>query len=130
MRPRYYCEFCKKAGGSPSHIKRHEAGCTNRPDRVCGMCKAQREPQTPLHDLLAAAGNLEALREAANGCPACMLAAIRLTKWPETLHEYEEFGQKISYTTIEQPEPIAAWKFEDEAKGFWERVNEARDYER
>lgn len=122
MRPRYYCDFCKKASGSPSHIKRHEAGCTNRRDRICGMCKHLEVAQPPLDALLAVAGNLDALRAAANGCPACMLAAIRHTKWPETVID-DEHGREVARYP-EQPEVIAAWKFEEEAKVFWQRVNE------
>ena len=37
MRPRYYCDHCKKVSGSPSAIRRHESGCTANPGRVCAM---------------------------------------------------------------------------------------------
>ena len=57
---RYYCEFCKKAGGSASWISRHEKVCTLNPNRVCGVCKmdhgeySQNEAeQKPIGELLA-----------------------------------------------------------------------------
>jgi hypothetical protein len=104
MRWRYYCDHCKKAGGSKGHIAKHERGCTANPNRVCGLCAHSGEAQTPLVDLIALLDaappavaaddttvNHEAdkriservladLRIAANGCVACMFAAIRQTK--------------------------------------------------
>ncbi|MCP3684306.1 MAG: hypothetical protein GY861_16635 [bacterium] len=35
---RYYCDYCKKSGGSKYWMKRHEKSCTNNPERVCKMC--------------------------------------------------------------------------------------------
>ena len=102
---RYYCDFCKKSGGSGGHMKKHEAGCTMNPNRVCGMCEINEEgsEQRPMAELLAIieadgqpsgptdefgcysmeyykkiSGPVpDALREATNGCPACILAALR-----------------------------------------------------
>lgn len=75
---RYYCEFCKKAGGVARHIEKHEKRCTANPNRECGVCPLMEESQTPMADLQAAliVGYKE-LREAANNCPACILAALR-----------------------------------------------------
>lgn len=95
---RYYCEFCKKSGCSGGHMKAHELTCTANPNRECRMCgpggsygrtlTAKRDTAALVailatrHDpSLTATENREAimdqLREAANGCPACILAAIR-----------------------------------------------------
>lgn len=84
MRPRYYCEHCKKGNGSPSAMKRHESGCTLNPQRVCGMCRMLAkeggpEP-APSRDELVRIMDTEgftAMCEAANKCPACILAALR-----------------------------------------------------
>ena len=38
QRWRYYCEFCKKAGGSKGHMTSHESSCTLNPNRNCKMC--------------------------------------------------------------------------------------------
>lgn len=91
---RYYCDYCKKSGGSAGHMKRHEIGCTNNPNRVCGVCKLAGIKQRQLNELIAslvadsereqAMSNelipfcepIE-LGKTASGCAACMLTAIR-----------------------------------------------------
>lgn len=104
LRKRYYCDHCKKAGGSPFWMKRHEDGCTLNPKRICGMCKLNEEfgKQRPIELLISAlnedianheekastktldeqCGAPEPIKlcEVAHGCPACMLAAIRQTQ--------------------------------------------------
>ena len=82
MRPRYYCDFCKKSGGSAPHMKKHESRCTANPNRTCGMCLELGLSQKPIKNLIEALGNgdshgLEKLRDLAEGCPVCTLAAIR-----------------------------------------------------
>lgn len=100
---RYFCDFCKKSGGSSGHMKKHESGCTNNPNRVCGVCAATGGEQKPMSELIAifseevrlheeSVKDLSAedaadskvkipeLRHATENCPACILAAIRLSK--------------------------------------------------
>ena len=84
MRPRYYCDHCKKGNGSPSAMKRHEAGCTLNPQRVCGMCaklaKGGGPDPAPERDELVRVlddRGFKAMCEAANDCPACILSALR-----------------------------------------------------
>lgn len=97
---RYYCEHCNKGGCSAGHMRRHEERCTLNPERVCGMHQfvsgksppsiaelkliAERidfpalggDPNTsPWSEASDAA--LSELREAASGCPVCVLAALR-----------------------------------------------------
>ena len=105
---RYYCEFCKKSGCSAYHMKRHEDRCTMNPDRKCGMCALVDEPQPDLAELIALlptasweqesedngfqtlsydfhdelTGAVVRLREAANNCPACIMAAVRQSGIP------------------------------------------------
>lgn len=100
---RYYCDWCKKSGGSARHIKHHEERCTLNPRRVCGMCQLLELEQQPLRRLRAMLPKpgpylqvdengyesydavltsavhdaLPALREATDNCPVCILAAIR-----------------------------------------------------
>lgn len=38
QRWRYYCDHCKKSGGSKGHMLSHEQGCTLNPNRICKMC--------------------------------------------------------------------------------------------
>lgn len=84
MRPRYYCDHCNKGNGSPSAMRRHERGCTANPQRICGMCsmlarEGGPEPAPPLRILLETLDTegFKAMCELANGCPACILAALR-----------------------------------------------------
>lgn len=84
MRPRYYCDHCNKGNGSPSAMRRHERGCTLNPQRECGMCKMLADegvvdPAPPRDELVRImdAQGFKAMCEAANDCPACILAALR-----------------------------------------------------
>lgn len=107
MRPRYYCEHCKKAGGRKDVIQRHETGCTANPNRVCGCCRLAAQKQPSIAELKAAiskdaelADQREACRDpwdisdtiemptllslitpsgSALACPACVLTALRAT---------------------------------------------------
>ena len=108
---RYYCDFCKKQGGSASHMRRHESACTMNPKRICRVCKMLDYPQVDLGELvkllpnhetyfkddddmggearyysseLTTASNnvLSKLRDATENCPACILAAIRQAHIP------------------------------------------------
>lgn len=62
-------------------MAKHERGCTNNPNRACGLCATAEEVQPALSHMLPAyrAGGLDALRKAANNCPACILATLRQT---------------------------------------------------
>ena len=103
---RYYCDHCKKSGGSGFHMKKHEGGCTKNPNRTCGFCdvsggfeadpkelllivkKGVNEIEKQLFDSLAMNNNIdkvskrvvEELLDKTEGCPACTLAAIRQTE--------------------------------------------------
>ena len=93
---RYYCDFCKKSGGSKHHMEAHEKRCVANPGRVCGMCRALEQEQPEMQTLLDAlpmlhesavsdflvgtaydAPDLTKLRKAAGDCPVCMLAALK-----------------------------------------------------
>jgi hypothetical protein len=111
LRWRYYCDFCKKAGNSGFHLKRHESSCTLNPDRVCRMCKAFDGWQPGMPDMLAllpdpyvgikdesseeaddavrvaVAAALPALRELCGHCPVCVLSALRQKGIPVPLAE-------------------------------------------
>lgn len=111
QRWRYYCDFCKKAGGAGGHILRHEASCTLNPERVCRMCKSFANQQPAMVDMLAllpvmpgdigttadedrddAIRNavidaLPKLRELCGDCPVCIFAALRQKGIPVPLAE-------------------------------------------
>lgn len=129
MRHRYYCDFCSKSGGSNFHMGRHEKSCTANPKRECKMCVLGGMDQKPVADLIAALRRdidrheeetkdlslerqlasiqPEELRLESDGCPACMLAAIRQTT----------------------PRPPVNFEYLEEVKSFMNGVNEDRtDY--
>ncbi len=123
---RYYCDHCNKSGASGGHMKTHEARCCRNPERVCGFHSDERieEPQPALADLTAAleggkswAEGLKALREAAHGCPACMLAGILQS---EVLQEAKEMahGDPESF-----PWPELDFDFKKEVESFWVDVH-------
>jgi hypothetical protein len=108
---RYWCDFCGKAGLSSGHMKNHELHCTKNPNRSCRMCAIMEFDSKPLSELVeimkpavdgwedsrwAFEGKtyneekmkdilpecIKKLREAADGCPACILSAIRQSNIP------------------------------------------------
>ena len=87
---RYTCDFCGKSNCGGGAIAKHERHCTMNPQRICRMCAAVGEKQTPIAELKDALWNgpvtdyygvtqtgIEPLRIAAHNCPACILAALR-----------------------------------------------------
>jgi len=119
QRWRYYCDFCKKAGGAAAAMLKHEGSCTLNPDRHCRLCNLtnggqafempealallpdptawhaewSQELQTDLAEKTEAA--MPALRELTQNCPACIMAALRCKKIPvpmvESFKVKEEF---------------------------------------
>lgn len=91
---RYYCDFCKKAGCSSGHLKRHEKHCTMNPNRECRMCGLARHKQTPMVKLLNILPDptqytnmgmlneqtkvqLIHLKKLSSDCPVCIFSALR-----------------------------------------------------
>jgi len=85
---RYYCDFCRKGSFTAKRMKEHEASCTLNPNRVCSLCAEYNQESTPLAELMAICdtfparaeeqkSHLNDLRDAAEGCPVCMMAAMR-----------------------------------------------------
>lgn len=131
---RYYCDFCGRSGGSAFHMKRHEECCTLNPMRKCGMCAISDDlhdhtldelsvivktakitvvPTDALYDCgyvsLSIENEDEVLKDleiASNGCPACMLAAIRQSKYPEVFQSFN---------------------FKQRQKDFWDIINEVKN---
>ena len=122
LRWRYYCEYCKKAGNSASHMAHHEAHCTGNPKRICGYCKEMGREQDPVSAMIAVFlskgedydAGLKVLREFVENCPACILATIRQSK-VQTADEYDEEGyHKGTHVNFD---------FEKEKESFWQEVN-------
>ncbi len=117
---RYYCDFCKKAGGSGGHIAKHEKGCTLNPNRICGVCGMLEVDQKPISQLLSVLPNGEEyltetdhvfsynglpelvsdvmpkLRELTENCPACIMAALRQSHIPVPMVESFNFTNEMA----------------------------------
>lgn len=124
MRPRYYCDHCNKGNGSPSAMRRHEAGCTKNPNRVCRMCALAEDlggpPQRPQRELVAVldAEGFRAMCEAANECPACILSVLRPLNFA---------GDEESPGGVRGPEDgREAWSYRQAKDQWWKDLNDAR----
>ena len=130
---RYYCDFCKKASLSKGAMKKHEKHCTMNPDRKCRMCAYTECLSAPLPELIAMLPEpsellyetewggqatwegkipafwdaFEKMRDAAEHCPACILAALRQRGLPAYV-----WGDKYNYAK--------------ECKSLWDEVNAER----
>jgi hypothetical protein len=102
---RYYCDHCRKAGCGKGALAKHEASCARNPDRACRMCAHGGLTQQPMLALIEASYSVEALRVAANGCPACMLAGA--------IQGGRDDKDEAAYVD-----------FKAEAARFWAEVNE------
>ena len=127
MRPRYYCEHCKKSGGNPSLIKYHEIACVSNPNRVCGMCRHVNEKfGWELHGLsvndtvsILDNGGFAALEEAVSGCPSCILSAVR------TKNKRDEDGNWF----VDGPKDgREKFDFRSAKIAFWGSFDSVRDY--
>jgi hypothetical protein len=126
---RYYCDYCKKSGGSAFHIQVHEKSCTMNPDRVCNYCGISDNYQHHIPEMvstLKSCGDdyeqgLVKLKELTENCPGCILAAIRQSKVqrpPEMIsdNEYDD-GVYLSFD------------FKKEKESFWREYRDSHDKE-
>lgn len=99
----------------PSMV-RHETMCAYNPARVCPLCKAEREEQRPLADIIAALETgLDAARDAANHCPACLLAAV-----VQSRRALEAAGE------LDKGDPyVPDFKYKDELQTWYENRENA-----
>jgi hypothetical protein len=118
---RYFCDYCGKSYGNKYWAEKHEKGCTCNPERKCGLCYTAGMKQRPMCELVIIAEqsptalkehvldyerniDLQELRDFSGNCPACILAALRMSGMDNNFH------------------------FKDELAEFWSDVNESRDY--
>ena len=130
----YQCEFCGKKQYSVGHMRKHEKHCTMNPNRYCRMCEFIEVDQVDIPTLLGILPNpkdylnknleyesydgleealkkpVESLRTMTNGCPVCMMAALR---------------QKGIYLTMVKDR----FDFEAECKEIFVRIRD-EEYER
>lgn len=94
---RYYCDFCRKSGCNKSCMEKHEVHCIRNPNRKCGMCDLAGLSQQSFSVLNAVWGKegLDAMKDAANHCPACILSTIVLSRVQES--DGEGLGQWVDF---------------------------------
>jgi hypothetical protein len=117
----YRCEFCGKRGYSAGHMTAHEKRCTANPNRICRMHVYYEKPQVvPVSELVTALRSrapdrgMAKLRELADNCPMCILAAVRqsgICKWD---------GDP------ENPPIDLGFNFKEELSSAWQAINDAK----
>lgn len=119
---RYGCDFCRKANLSAASISKHEKSCTGNPNRTCGICGRYSDGSlaklAALFSTADADCGLEAVRMEAEGCPACILSAIRLFNRQQRLVPDSE--EAPIYFRFDFKKELEAWwrqKHDDEAEG-------------
>lgn len=124
MRPRYYCDHCKKGNGSPSAMRKHEAGCTKNPNRVCRMCALSEDaggpPQRPFAELTAILTyqGFAAMCDAASYCPACILSVLRPLNFA---------GDAESPPGVMGPaDGREVWDYKSAKEQWWKELNSSR----
>lgn len=80
---RYYCDHCSKGLFRKPDMERHEQSCVHNPNRICWACQEFELDPAPLTELIKIASeihphnpDLSKLTKAAQGCPACIIAAL------------------------------------------------------
>jgi hypothetical protein len=141
QRWRYYCDFCKKAGNSGGHMKKHEASCTLNPQRTCGMCAVIEADQADMtlmlallpdpkpfesvvhHDADVWGGAYDENCFDSEGFNAAMAPALK------ALRELTTDCPACILAALRQkgiPVPaVEGFDFKDELKEFWTCVNDA-----
>ena len=138
---RYWCDWCKKARNSKAAMVLHENRCTLNPERECGVCRSEKLSPQPLAYLKAVARNdpaelatldaddemggrlqiataqglVDELMDLADGCPACVFAALRQTG-------------RLAYQEEKEPFSMVSFRYQHEMQEFWERRRDDDDY--
>lgn len=114
---RYYCDHCNKGGCGKAAMAKHEQSCIKNPNRKCRMCALGQLSPLPLAELAEHIGNIDDLRRAADGCPACMLAAA-----VQFIPKQDDWDGSYERTP---PERFAYVDFAEEKRRFWINVRES-----
>lgn len=124
MRMRHYCDFCKRSSGQKPAMAKHEAGCTNNPDRVCKLCECNGSAQEPLEKLFDVLVNegFPALQTITEHCPGCILATLRQLP----------VERELLVINPDDPKHKGRWEWDFKAalKEFWDEVNANRAEDR
>lgn len=130
----YYCDHCTKHGMSRHAMVKHERYCTMNPRRTCrwhlldygpregGGVHTMRKGLPRWIRLKKPLGeeDIVQLREYCEGCPACMLAAIRQCG----IERYLLFDWNVSWDYLDEVK-----RYRDDEREYWQH-EERRDLER
>lgn len=105
----YRCDFCGKKKYTKHAMTIHELHCTMNPKRECRVCSVYQadieiiKAQLPVLDIdyqiednffcgieHAFEKKFKAIKEAANGCPMCIFAALRQAGFPWVYTDFEK----------------------------------------
>lgn len=99
---RYYCDHCNRGMFKRPSMIEHERCCIRNPERACALC--EQKPDMPTL-VKAIESGLDAVRDAADGCPACVLAAI-----VQDREAYKKKGEEPpAWVDFDYKEELAAW---------------------
>lgn len=130
----YYCDYCKKHTLRP--LTKHEARCTNNPDRECGWMQTD-EPHTKAGELRpliewckswpeTTEVEVEVLRGKVDGCPACMLAVLRQGRAHVVRKSRNFKGEEFEYVT---PDYHDHFSYTQEIKKFNDELSQRQYHE-
>lgn len=114
---RYWCDHCGKGGCGKGAAIKHEKHCTLNPARECRMCGIPPATMLEAKALVLGGCSVDELRVAVEGCPACMLAAVRQARGRKGRRSHED-GWDF---------PAAAFDYKAESAEWWKAVNEDRE---
>ncbi len=124
---RYNCNFCGKGYARRGDAERHAVGCTANPDRECGFCRDHEELVAVKPNVLlgvakvAIARGLDpipAVRKASEGCPACILATVRML--------FVDAGPEADAWPRAIWDGVNDFNFKAERKAWWKSLNHDR----
>lgn len=95
---------------------KHEQRCIRNPDRVCGFCLHAGFEQKPMPELIEALSeDLKGIRDLAENCPGCILAAI------------VQSGNQYPCVSEDDPGFYYKYDFKTEVKQFWDDYRESKE---
>lgn len=120
----YYCDHCRKHGLQRAAMAKHETVCTMNPVRVCRWRIDGHSDGTKLMEMAPLAADLTVragspglleqididwLRDEVDGCPACMLAALRQAEikdihWDAHSHLIFDYSTEVERLRREERE--------------------------
>lgn len=100
---------------------RHEKYCLKNPARICRSCEFHGDMhEHPMAEMVAAleTTGMVALRENAEGCPACVLAAIVQQKMNDPMLERLPNNETLM--------GVIGFNYKDEKEKFYAAIRESR----